>query len=313
MRSNFPGAGGALPLWIDLCDPTDAEAKDVETETGLRVPSRAELEEIETSSRLQAHSDILYLSMPVPLHRERDHLGWTPIGFVLSRKVLLTVRFVELPSWQAARRAFDKDIAACTSATLFAGLLETMVDFTADALEQIGAQMNDVSRLVFCEREPGQRSVAHSNKVLRQTLLTVGSAGERLSQIRQSLLGLQRIIPFAADKAKTWIGDDIETRLKVASTDLQSLADFEAHLSGKVQFLLDAVLGFLNTDQNDIFKVLTIVSVVGIPPTFIASMYGMNFHNMPEYGWAYGYQWGLGLIFLSTILPILWFKWRGWW
>jgi magnesium transporter len=80
-----------------------------------------------------------------------------------------------------------------------------------------------------------------------------------------------------------------------------------------VQFLLDAVLGFINTEQNDIFKVLTIASVVGIPPTFIASMYGMNFHNMPELSWHYGYEWGLFLIALSTILPIIWFKWRGWW
>ena len=95
--------------------------------------------------------------------------------------------------------------------------------------------------------------------------------------------------------------------------DLQSLSDFELHLSNKIQFLLDAVLGFINTEQNDIFKVLTIVSVVGIPPTLIASMYGMNFHNMPELSWPWGYEWGLFLIFLSTLLPVAWFKWRGWW
>jgi magnesium transporter len=311
MRNIFPGAGGTLPLWIDLYDPTSAEAKEVETETGLRVPSRAELDEIETSSRLQAHSGAVYLSMPVSVHRDVDHQDWTPIGFVLSPKILVTVRYVELPSWQSARREFDSDIATCTSSTIFVNLLEAMVDFSADALEHIGAQLNEVSRQVFCKRTG--RSTANSNRLLQGILLTVGNAGERLSHIRQSLLGLQRIIPFTTDKAKSWIGADIEARLKVASADLQSLSDFEAHLSGKVQFLLDAVLGFINTDQNDIFKVLTIVSVVGIPPTFIASLYGMNFHNMPEYGWTYGYQWGLGLIFLSTILPVLWFKWRGWW
>ena len=92
-----------------------------------------------------------------------------------------------------------------------------------------------------------------------------------------------------------------------------SLVDFEAHLSGKTQFLQDAVLGFINTQQNDIFKVLTIVSVVGVPPTLIASIYGMNFHNIPEYQWKYGYQWGLGLIAVSIVVPILWFKWRKWW
>jgi magnesium transporter len=124
---------------------------------------------------------------------------------------------------------------------------------------------------------------------------------------------LQRFIPFVCDKCAPWIGADVQSRLKTAGTDIQSLVDFEAHLTNKVQFLLDAVLGFINTEQNEIFKVLTIVSVVGIPPTLIASMYGMNFHNMPEYSWSFGYQWGLGLIFLSALLPALWFKWRGWW
>jgi magnesium transporter len=101
-------------------------------------------------------------------------------------------------------------------------------------------------------------------------------------------------------------------RLRTAIADLTSLTDFEVHLTDKVQFLLDAVLGFINTEQNDIFRVLTIVSVVGIPPTLVAGMYGMNF-QMPEYHWHYGYAWGLFVIFLSTILPIGWFKWRGWW
>jgi magnesium transporter len=109
------------------------------------------------------------------------------------------------------------------------------------------------------------------------------------------------------------IRDDVQARLKTAEGDLASLTDFEVHLTDKVQFLLDAVLGFIKTEQNDIFKVLTIVSVVGIPPTLIAGIYGMNFQNMPEYHWSHGYAWGLSLIFLSTILPVAWFKWRGWW
>lgn len=148
---------------------------------------------------------------------------------------------------------------------------------------------------------------------MNDTLLEIGSSGDRLSQIRESLLGLQRITPFAAEKAQAWMKPEVQTRLKTVGGDRLSLADFEVHLSNKMQFLLDATLSFINTEQNDIFKVLTIASVVGIPSTFIARMYGMNFRNMPEYSWAYGYQWGLFLIILSTVLPIIWFKWRGWW
>jgi len=149
--------------------------------------------------------------------------------------------------------------------------------------------------------------------VLREKLCQIGYAGEHLSQIRESLLGLQRIITYTMETCRTWKEKEFLERLSTARHDLQSLIEHETHLSDKAQFLLDANLGFINTQQNDIFKVLTIVSVVGIPPTLIASMYGMNFHFMPELGWHYGYAYGLGLIAISTIVPMLWFKWRGWW
>ena len=120
-------------------------------------------------------------------------------------------------------------------------------------------------------------------------LSEIGYAGEYLSHIRESLLGLQRIIGFTLDTCKDWNSKDFLDRLETAQHDLKSLIDYQIHLSDKAQFLLDANLGFINTQQNDIFKVLTIVSVVGIPPTLIASMYGMNFHYMPELSWHYGY------------------------
>jgi magnesium transporter len=143
--------------------------------------------------------------------------------------------------------------------------------------------------------------------------VTLGNMGETLSQIRESLLGLGRILDFTGDMAREWLGKEIEQRLKTVRQDLTSLSDFEDHLFEKIHFLLDALLGFVNAEQNDIFKVLTIASVVGIPPTLIASMYGMNFHNMPELSWQWGYAYGLTLIALSTVIPILWFKRRGWW
>ena len=157
----------------------------------------------------------------------------------------------------------------------------------------------------------GQRPVRRQAKGLAS--VGVGTAGDQLSRIRESLLGLQRIVGFVSEMPAAWLLPELKTHLKTAQQDLASLVDFEAHLSGKTQFLLDAILGFINTEQNEIFKVLTIVSVVGIPPTLIASMYGMNSHNMPELEWRWGYPYGLALIALSTLLPILWFKRRGWW
>ena len=105
---------------------------------------------------------------------------------------------------------------------------------------------------------------------------------------------------------------ELKPRLETLRQDVASLNDYDAHLLNKVQLLLDATLGLINIDQNNIIKVLTIVSVVGVPPTLVASMYGMNFEHMPELHWAWGYPYGLALIALSAILPLLWFKWRGW-
>ena len=134
-------------------------------------------------------------------------------------------------------------------------------------------------------------------------------AGDHLSRTRESMLGLQRIIGFVV-KTASWWSQEERTRLGTAQQDLTSVVDFQAHLVAKTQFILDAILGFISTQQNEIFKVLTIASVVGIPPMLIASMYGMNFRNMPELGWRWGYPYGLALIVLSIVLPIMWFKRR---
>ena len=203
------------------------------------------------------------------------------------------------------------DPTTCWQQRAFAALVDGMVELSADVIEQIAAELDTISRSVFAEL--GKRNhVTHSNDELRRVLIGVGNAGERLSRIRDSVLGLQRIVPFVAGAEQNWIPANIRVHLKTTQSDLSSLTEYETHLSNKVQFLLDAVLGFINTKQNDTFQVLTVISIVGIPPTLVASIYGMNFANMPELGWAWGYPFGLVLILLSAILPILWFKWRRW-
>jgi magnesium transporter len=140
----------------------------------------------------------------------------------------------------------------------------------------------------------------------------VGSTGDRLTLTRDALLGIGRIAPFVLSLRKSWIVPEFEARLDAMIKDVASLNDYEGHLSNKVQFLLDAILGLISIQQNDIFKVLTIASVVGIPPTLVAGIYGMNFKYMPELNWIAGYPFGLAMIVLSAIIPVLWFKWRGW-
>jgi magnesium transporter len=236
----------------------------------------------------------------------------SPIGFVLSKDVLVTVRYTQLRSFDKVAVRFSKSDVPGSSVETFVALVDEIVDLSADLLEGIAAELDAVSRSVFLRTHVRRRHLTRSNDALHDTLSDVGNAGERLSRTRDSLLGLQRIVPFVSEPERDWIPNNLRSRLRTAQADLLSLTDYETHLSDKVQFLLDAVLGFINTKQNEIFTVLTIVSVVGIPPTLVASIYGMNFKNMPELDWTWGYQYGLTLVILSTILPILWFKWRGW-
>jgi len=299
-------------LWIDLLDPTNEETAQVESKFSLRLPSREELSEVESSSRISEEDGVLFLSMPSFSHAQMLDEAPSPIGFVLSKTVLVTIRYTILRSFDSVAAKFAKGHAPASSIETFAAIVDEMVDLSADLLEGIAAELDVVSRSVFLKTSRRRGKIARSNEALHDTLIDVGNAGERLSRIRSSLRSLQRIIPFVSEPKRDWITNSIRSRLKSAQMDLVSLTDYETHLSGNTQFLLDAVLGLINTRQNDIFTVLTIVSVIGIPPTLVASIYGMNFKNMPELDWSWGYQFGLALIALSTILPILWFKRRGW-
>jgi magnesium transporter len=298
--------------WYDLLDPTADERAIVESNCGLKLPSREDLSEVESSSRVSEENGVLFMSVPIASHGHAGDEAPSPIGFVLSKDVLVTIRYAPSRSFDAAAARFVRCAPHGSSVEAFAALVEEIVDSTADRLEDVAAELDTMSRSVFRRYRTRRRQPARSNDALRNTLIEIGNVGERLSQMRSRLVGLQRIVPFAAEPERDWIPDSVRSRLRVAQGDLVSLTDYQIHMSDKVQFLLDAVLGFINTKQNDIFTVLTIVSVVGIPPTLVASIYGMNFKNMPELNWAWGYQFGLAMIVLSTILPILWFKWRGW-
>lgn len=310
-RTEAPLTSGKV-LWFDLLEPTNEERASVENKVGLKLPLREQLSEVESSSRVSEEEGVLFLNIPIVSHARALDETPAPIGFVLSKDVLVTIRYMPLRAFDAVATKLSKNDAPGSSAEVFAALVEEMVDLSADLLEGIAAELDVVSRSVFVKARVGRLHLTRSNDALHDTLIDVGAAGERLSRIRGSLLGLQRIVPFASEPERDWIPNNVRSHLRSAQADLLSLTDYETHLSDKVQFLLDAVLGFINTKQNSIFTVLTIVSVVGIPPTLVASIYGMNFKNMPELDWAWGYQYGLALIVVSTILPILWFKWRGW-
>ncbi len=257
--------------------------------------------------------DTLRVACPVVAEADTDHPGLSHVGMILTPKLLVTVRFADLKAFQAAAARAQQDDRERSCVEVFTVLLEAFVDRQADLLERASQHLDEISHQVFRATPDRTKTVARSNERLRISLRRLGHIGERVSLIRDSLLGVGRIAAFAPEAGKAWIGRPHADRLKAVGLDIDSLNQFDEHLSGKVQFLLDAIIGFIGIEQNDIFKVLTVFSIVGIFPTLVAGWYGMNFHNMPEYGWRYGYQYGITAIVLSTVLPLIWFKWRGWW
>ena len=299
-------------LWIDLFDPTEDERQRVEQATKLRIPTKAAIEEIESSSRVFSEGAALYLSTPVLPGTDWVTSAATTVGFVLSATQLVTLRFGQVAAFDAVTaRLANTD--APRAGDVFMTILEAIVEQAADTLELASAELERVSHSAFRAEPPGRRhSVVKTSGILRGALRHIGRMGDGVSHIRETLLGIGRIASYVQETGQAIHGTVDPARLTAIRIDIGSLNEYLGHITNKIQFLLDATLGFINIEQNEIVKTLTIASVVGVPPVIVAGIYGMNFRLMPELGWRLGYPFALVLIVVSALLPIAWFKWRGW-
>jgi magnesium transporter len=306
--------GLAEHTWIDLIDPTLEEAAELQRHCGLRIPSRAEVEEIELSSRLRVENDALYMSAPLLVRGEDGRLVTAPTGFVLDARICLTVRFQPSGVFDNVKTALQT-IERASPADIFAHLLEEVVDRSADRLETTTDELNDASHAIFHiddEYRGHKHKLTQDTKLLRRVMTRIGRASERISKARYTLVCIARMSQFAAERGKDWLGEDVLRRLASVRADIASLEQYEENLLSRVQLLQDAATAFIGIEQNDVVKVLTIASVVGVPPVMVVGWYGMNFKNMPELGWSFGYPYVMVLVVLSTVIPLLWFKWKDW-
>lgn len=298
-------------VWIDLLSATDEDRRRATAATALHVPTEAELSEIESSSRLSVADGVLTLSMPLVSRLDGEPRP-VPGGFVLSPDRLMTIRFAVSTVFDTfAEREMQAGSPDRTGAHIFVGLLEAIVDRHADALEQIRSDLDGISHRIFrdgIDAGGGKRE----DRMLRETLAAIGRKGDIISFIRDSQVGAARIVPYVLSTAVDWLPQDLKPRLDTLRQDIASLNDYDTHLNDKVQFLLDATLGFINIAQNNVMKVLTVASVVGIPPVLVAGIFGMNFKNMPELNWSWGYAYGLALIVVTGLVPLAVFRWRNW-
>lgn len=300
-------------VWIDLLNPTPEEERLVQQALRIEIPTREEMQEIESSSRLYREADHLFLTASFLYGADTEEFGSTAITFVLGASQLVTVRY-------ATPRAFAIFAARCQRApaallgsadAVMLHLFEQVVDRLADILERIAADMDRASREAFrTARAPIKASRKDAD--LKSALITLGQVGEVTTRANETLLGLSRILTFIGAEKATMVRKENQALIKSLVRDVRSLVEHANFLNNKANFLLDAVLGIINVEQNAIIKTFTVVSVALMPPTLIASIYGMNFEVMPELRWTLGYPLALVLMAVSALLPILYFKRKGW-
>lgn len=318
----------AAALWIDLLEPTPAEEAAVQSLLGIEVPTREEMQEIEASSRLYRENEAVYVTAPVLTNADTNHPANTAITFILTRSCTVTVRYASPQPFQTFANRAMRQRGLCMSAdAVLAGLLETIIDRLADVLERIGGELDNVSRAIFQANEttlqeqsamvaqgmPPKKQVGkHHTTDFEAMLRIIGRNGDLSSKARDSLLGIGRILTYLGQAGESMTRKDVRLRIKTMTRDIRSLTEHAGFISSKINFLLDATLGMVNIEQNAIIKIFSVVAVIFLPPTLVASMYGMNFELIPELHWKYGYAWALALMVASAILPYLYFKRRGW-
>lgn len=301
-------------IWIDLLRPTGEEESAVEAALKIDIPVREQLAEIEASSRLYTRGGASFMTATLVAQGEKGRAEADAVTFILTGDRLVTVRYCEPKAFDLfAREAADPESTCPTNGVgILIDLLEAIVDRAADHLERVAGVINTTSRELL---EPPQAT--RRSRDYRMLLRRIGEEGDFTSNIRESLVSLGRLIAFLGAVLEPASGKAAPDRshralLKTLQRDIVSLTDHASFLSDKITFLLEATVGMVGIDQNEIIKVFSVAAVALLPPTLIASVYGMNFDYMPELDWRIGYPFAIALMVLSGVVPFLYFKRRGW-
>lgn len=297
-------------VWLDLVNPTPDEEEKVERSLKIDVPTREEQQEIEVSSRLYQEAGGYFMTATLLYQADMPEAKTTPVSFILAGTRLVTVRYAEPRAFAIfASRCNRQETDLAKGTTVLIGLLDTIIDRLADFIEHVQGEVEKLSHSVF-ENKGGAGARKRRFDLLLQS---IGREGEIASKARESCHSLGRLLTFlafAVNERKE--GKPLQARVRAAVRDVNSLTDHVTFLSGKIVFLLDATLGMIQIQQNDIIKIFSVAAVVFLPPTLIASIYGMNFQVMPELQWLFGYPFALGLMILFAVLPYIYFKHKGW-
>lgn len=298
-------------VWIDLVKPTPEEDRAVERLAGIAVPTREDMQEIEISSRLYIENGARYMTATLMCSSDTENPRTTAVTFILTGHRLVTVRYdLPKPFMLVENKLARSCPQAITGEMVLMELLDAVIDRNADILERAGADMDSISHDIF---EPSGAARTGHAKRYSDILIAIGRKGDLTSKVRECLVSIGRVVTFvaAAVDGVKW-SKDMREQLKTMQRDVTSLTDHASYLSNKITFVLDAMLGVVNLEQNNIIKLFSVMAVVLMPPTLIASIYGMNFKIMPELEWAHGYEFALIAMVFAAVLPYFLFKWKKW-
>jgi magnesium transporter len=297
--------------WYDLFNPTPEEDRFVEESLGIDIPSRQEMQDIEPSARLYKEAGAEFMTVTAMANVETDEPMKSPVTFVLREDILVTVRHTDPKPFKlfTARAMKPGGVPLGGGEAVMLGLIEAFIDRLAQVLETASDEIDGISHEVFRARSGDRRE----RQDLQSVIERIGRKGELLTMARESLLSMLRLTSFhqAGGEGKKATAA-LRQEVKTLQRDATALADHAAYLSNKVNFLLDATLGLINLEQNQIIKIFTVAAVAFLPPTLVASIYGMNFDFMPELKWAWGYPLAITIMIASAVLPFAYFKRRGW-
>lgn len=288
-------------IWIDLQNPTPAEIKDVEANFEFKFQSRQEQLEIESSSRyFETDDEIIANSNFLKFDSSGESFVSSAVSFILQDDVLFTYRESDLGSFsecvkkiKASGRFFH------TGKQILATLLETDTDNDADLMESLSRQVSTLSREMTFDRDPSEEVILKISGLLELTMT-----------LRQNVIDKQRVLS-AMLKSREFEGEEYE-RLRIVIKDIVSLIDHTNFTFERLEYLQTTVMGLINIEQNKIIKIFTVASVIFMPPTLIASIYGMNFSNTQEYEWKYGFWFAIGLMVISSSFTLLFFRRKNW-
>jgi magnesium transporter len=298
-------------VWIDLLSPTEEEERAVEAALGFEVPTRDEMQEIEDSSRVYTDAGAAVMTVDLPVQVESDDPVLAPVTFILVGERLVTVRYHDPRVFRSfAVRSERLELDCSDGFSVLLSMLEVVVDRLADILEEVGREIDRVSRAVF--RPPPQPKKG-GGPDYQAVLRRIGRAGGLVANAGDSLVTLERVLVFlTATSAARPASKGAKVRLKALARDTHFLTEHTGSLTQKLNFLLDATLGMISIEQNTIIKIFSVAAVIFLPPTLVGTVYGMNFDVMPELHWALGYPFALGAMVLSAVVSYWVFKSRGW-